>query len=173
MIKNYIDEKKFFLIIFIVSIFSLISAIYIEYVLKIYPCKLCIYQRIPFILSIFICFFGYNLNDKTIWLVALVSIFTLNAFLSGYHVGIENSIFSEFSGCTNDSLNIQDKDQLLNKLKDINVSCKDVVFKIFGLSLATINLIISLMSEQFFLNLLIVLYLGHSDNIKLLLIIFL
>ncbi len=125
MIKNYIDEKKFFLIILLVSIFSLISAIYIEYVLKIYPCKLCIYQRIPFILSVFICFFGYNLNDKTIWLLA-------------------NSIFSEFSGCTNDSLNIQDKDQLLNKLKDINVSCKDVVFKIFGLSLATINLIISL-----------------------------
>ncbi len=144
MIKNYIDEKKFFLIIFLVSIFSLISAIYIEYVLKIYPCKLCIYQRIPFILSVFICFFGYNLNDKTIWLLALVSIFTLNAFLSGYHVGIENSFFSEFSGCTNDSLDIQDKDQLLNKLKDINVSCKDVVFKIFGLSLATINLIISL-----------------------------
>ena len=82
MIKNYIDEKKFFLIIFLVSIFSLLSAVYIEYVLKVYPCKLCIYQRIPFILSVFICFFGYNLNDKTIWLIALVSIFTLNAFLS-------------------------------------------------------------------------------------------
>ena len=104
MIKNYIDEKKFFLIIFLVSIFSLLSAVYIEYVLKVYPCKLCIYQRIPFILSVFICFFGYNLNDKTISLIALVSIFTLNAFLSGYHVGIENSIFLEFSGCKNDSL---------------------------------------------------------------------
>ena len=57
MIKNYIDEKKFFLIIFLVSIFSLLSAIYIEYVLKVYPCKLCIYQRIPFILSVFVCFF--------------------------------------------------------------------------------------------------------------------
>ena len=144
MIKNYIDEKKIFLIIFLVSIFSLLSAVYIEYVLKVYACKLCVYQRIPFILSVFICFFGYNLNNKTIWLAALVGIFALNAFLSGYHVGIENSIFSEFSGCKNDSLNIQDKDQLLDKLKDINISCKDVVFKIFGLSLATINLIISL-----------------------------
>ena len=144
MIKNYIGEKKFFLIIFLVSIFSLLGAVYIEYVLKVYACKLCVYQRIPFILSVFICFFGYNLKNKTIWLAALVGIFALNAFLSGYHVGIENSIFSEFSGCTNDSLNIQDKDQLLDKLKDINISCKDVVFKIFGLSLATINLIISL-----------------------------
>ena len=144
MIKNYIGEKKFFLIIFLVSIFSLLGAVYIEYVLNVYACKLCVYQRIPFILSVFICFFGYNLNNKTIWLAALVGIFALNAFLSGYHVGIENSIFSEFSGCTNDSLNIQDKDQLLDKLKDINISCKDVVFKIFGLSLATINLIISL-----------------------------
>ena len=144
MIKNYVDEKKFFLIILLVSIFSLLSALYIEHVLNVYPCKLCIYQRIPFILSIFICFFGYNLDNKTIWLLALVSIFTLNTFLSAYHVGIENSFFSEFSGCTNDGLDIQDKDQLLNKLKDINVSCKDVVFKIFGLSLATINLIISL-----------------------------
>ena len=141
-----IDKKNslFLIIVFLLLILSLISAFIIEYGLGHKPCKLCIYQRIPFILSIFICFFGYNLNDKTIWLLALVSIFTLNAFLSGYHVGIENSFFSEFSGCTNDGLDIQDKDQLLNKLKDINVSCKDVVFKIFGLSLATINLIISL-----------------------------
>ena len=144
MIKKYLDEKKFFLLIFLISIFSLLAAIYIEYVLKVYPCKLCIYQRIPYILSVFVCFFGYNLNNKTVWFAALVSIFTLSFFLSAYHVGIENLIFSEFSGCTNDSLNIQDKDQLLNKLKDINISCKDVVFKIFGLSLATINLIISL-----------------------------
>ena len=59
-------------------------------------------------------------------------------------MGIENLIFSEFSRCKIDNIDIQDKDQLLNTLKDVNISCKDVTLKILGLSLATINLMISL-----------------------------
>ena len=144
MIKKYLNAKNFFLLVFLISSISLLAAIYIEYILNIRPCKLCIYQRIPYILSIFVCFFGYNLSNKTIPFLALISLFVFNSLLSGYHLGIENLVFPEFSGCKNDSMNIQDKDQLLNALKDINISCKDVIFKIFGLSLATINFMISL-----------------------------
>ena len=144
MIHRYLNRKDFFLTIFLMSILTLVTAIYIEYVLKIYPCRLCVYQRVPFILSVFICLFGYNLYNKSIWLIALIIIFIFSALLSGYHVGIENLIFSEFSGCKIDNIKIQNKDQLLNSLKDVNISCKDVTFKILGLSLATINLMISL-----------------------------
>ena len=64
--------------------------------------------------------------------------------MSGYHVGIENSIFSEFSGCTNNSLDITDKSKILESLSQNMPSCKEINFKIFGLSLATINFMISL-----------------------------
>ena len=74
----------------------------------------------------------------------ILILFIISTILSGYHVGIENSIFEEFSGCTSENINITNKLDLLNNLKKTMPSCKNVDFKIFGLSLATINLIISL-----------------------------
>ena len=67
-----------------------------------------------------------------------------NVILSGYHLGIENNFFSEFSGCTNQSLNIIDKSKLLENLNSFLPNCKDVNFRIFGLSLATINFFLSI-----------------------------
>ena len=108
------------------------------------PCVLCIYQRIPYIVAIFVCFLGFASQKKIIWLFFLALTFISSSILSGYHVGIENSIFEEFSGCTSENINITNKLDLLNNLKKTMPSCKNVDFKLFGLSLATINLIISL-----------------------------
>ena len=136
--------KKFYLVILAVSIISLISAVYIEYVLNQTPCKLCLYQRIPYVIAIFIAFFGFNYSNNFFWMYLLILIFISNVVLSGYHVGIENSIFEEFSSCSNTNTNITNKSDLLNFLKETMPSCKNVDFKLFGLSLATINFIISL-----------------------------
>ena len=70
--------------------------------------------------------------------------FITSVILSGYHLGIENNIFEEFSGCTNENLNLTDKTELLQNLNNFLPNCKDVNFKIFGLSLATINFILSI-----------------------------
>ena len=67
----------------------------------------------------------------------------LSLLISGYHYGIENNIFEEFSGCTDNSLEIIDKTKLLNSLKENVASCKDAIFKLFGMSLAGINFILS------------------------------
>ena len=136
--------KKFYLVILAVSIISLISAVYIEFILNQAPCKLCLYQRIPYVIAIFIAFFGFNYPNNFFWMYLLILIFILNIVLSGYHVGIENSIFEEFSSCSNTNTNITNKSDLLNFLKETMPSCKNVDFKLFGLSLATINFIISL-----------------------------
>jgi len=58
-------------------------------------------------------------------------------------VGIENNIFKEFSGCTNNNIDLVDKDELLKSLSYSRPNCKNINFKILGLSLAGINLIIS------------------------------
>ena len=143
--KIFVKRKNFYLIILAISILAILFALYIEYILQYKACKLCLYQRIPYLLAIFISFIGYNYykNDKVLLLI--VFIFTLSFLISGYHYGIENNIFEEFAGCSAESINIIDKTKLLETLNDnMPSSCKDINFKIFGTSLAAINLLLSL-----------------------------
>ena len=138
-----INKKFYFLGIFLISLLSLIIALYIEYVMGIKPCKLCLYQRIPYLISLFISFLGYMYIKRPIWIYLSLLVFFLSIIISGYHVGIENGIFEELKVCKN-NLDILSKEDLLNSLKNQNIPCKEVPIKLFGLSLATINLILSL-----------------------------
>ena len=151
MIKIF-DIRKFYLTIFIISLISLLSALYIEFFLGYAPCKLCIYQRIPYLIAIFLTFMGMSYFKNLIWLYALLIVFFSSFLLSGYHFGIEQGIFSEFSGCTGNSLNTIDKNELLKLLSSEVNSCKNVEFKIFGLSLAAINLLLSFLIFVFILS---------------------
>ena len=141
----FLNKKKFYLFILFYSLFAIFFALYIEHILGYKACKLCLYQRVPYIIAIFISFIGYNYfkNDKI--LILIVLIFLMSALISGYHYGIENNIFKEFSGCTSNSLEIIDKTELLKSLNNNVISCKDVNFKLFGISLAGINLLFSLL----------------------------
>ena len=138
------EIKNFYIIIFIVSLLSLLIALYIEFFLGYQPCKLCIYQRIPYLIAIFLTFLGRSYLKNLIWLYALLLTFFSSFLLSGYHFGIEQEIFKEFSGCTGDSIDVIDKNELLKLLNSDLNSCKNVDFRIFGLSLATINFLLSL-----------------------------
>jgi len=110
--NSIFEIKKFYIIIFVFSIFSLLIALFIEFFLGYAPCKLCIYQRIPYLIAIFITFLGISYYKNLIWLYMLLIIFFSSFILSGYHFGIEQEIFSEFSGCTGNSLDITDKNEL-------------------------------------------------------------
>ena len=105
----FLNKKKFYLFILFYSLLAIFFALYVEHVLGYKPCKLCLYQRIPYIVSIFISFVGYNYfkNDKI--LILIVVIFSISVLISGYHYGIENNIFEEFSGCAVGNLEIIDK----------------------------------------------------------------
>ena len=142
--KNIFEIKRFYIIIFTISLLSLLIALYIEFFLGYPPCKLCIYQRIPYLIAIFITFLGISYSKNLFWLYALLLVFFSSFLLSGYHFGIEQEVFKEFSGCTGNSLDIIDKNELLKILNSEVNSCKNVDFKIFGLSLATINFLLSL-----------------------------
>ena len=137
--------KNFYLFILFYSLLAILFALYTEYILGFKPCKLCLYQRIPYVIAIFISFIGYNYFKNVKILILIIIIFLISALISGYHYGIENSIFEEFSGCTNNSLEIVDKAELLKSLNNNVLSCKDVNFKLFGISLAGINLLFSLL----------------------------
>jgi len=141
--KYFLDIKNFYIFIFIFSLLSLLVALYIEFFLGYQPCKLCIYQRIPYLIAIFFTFLGISYYKNLTWLYLLLIIFILSFLLSGYHFGIEQDIFEEFSGCIGNSMDITNKDELLKSLNSDLKSCKNVDFTIFGLSLAAINFLLS------------------------------
>ena len=134
-------------IIFLVSILALVSAFFIEYILGHQPCNLCIFERIPYLLSIIIILFNFKFNQFEKFFILLLSIvFLFGTILSIYHLGIEQGFIQESLVCDIKSgSNLLTKEEIIKQLQEKNVSCKDVTFKIFGLSLTSYNILMSLL----------------------------
>ena len=141
-------KAEFYLkIIFIFSIIALSSAFFIEYILGHQPCNLCLIERIPYILSIMIliAIFLIKKNQKFL-VILLILTFIFSFAVSIYHFGIEQGFFQESSVCGVKSLTETiTKEDLLKQLSEKTISCRDVTFRIFGLSLTSINIVISLL----------------------------
>ena len=142
-----LSKRKLFLTIFLISFIALISAYFIEYVLGHQPCNLCVYERIPYFLAILIVLINYKYNKLEKYLIlSLAIIFLIATILSLYHLGIEQGFIKESLLCNLEKgANIVDKDEILKQLQQKSISCKDVTFKIFGLSLTNYNIVISLL----------------------------
>ena len=143
---SQIKNKLILNMVLTFSIFAILAAYFIQYVLGHEPCNLCIIERLPYFFSIIIisiCLFTKKFEK--IILIILSLIFFISALLSFYHFGIEQGIIKESLVCDLNSQNNElSKEALLNQLKEMPISCKDVTFKIFGLSLATFNIFISI-----------------------------
>jgi disulfide bond formation protein DsbB len=142
-----LSKKNLFTGIFLISFIALISAYFIEYILGHQPCNLCVYERIPYFLAILIVLINYKYNKLEKYLIlSLAIIFLIATILSLYHLGIEQGFIQESLLCDLEKgANIIDKDEILKQLQQKSISCKDVTFKIFGLSLTNYNIIISLL----------------------------
>jgi len=131
--------QAIFALLFI-NISILLSAYYIQYILKVPPCPMCQYQRIPYYLAIVVLggFFFNIMNFKKLILV-LIFLSFINIAISFYHIGIEQGFFNELTSCKDD-LGANNTQDLLKELSNKGiVSCKEVSFRIFGFSLATLN----------------------------------
>ncbi len=139
-------KAEFFLkIIFLICSISLISAYFIEYILGHQPCNLCLIERIPYGIGLILLIFTFILKKNGKFFVLLLIITFIFSFaISVYHYGIEQGFFEESAVCgvKNFTENIT-KEDLLKQLSVKTVSCKDVTFRIFGLSLTSINIVIS------------------------------
>ncbi len=141
-----IKNKLILNLVLLISIFVLIIAYFIEHILKYEPCNLCLIERLPYIIAVIIItiFFFLKKFEKITFLL-LSLIFISGIFLSFYHVGIEKGFFEESFLCNlNNESNILTKEDLLKELQKKVISCKNVDFAIFGFSLASINLIVSI-----------------------------
>ena len=153
----------YFKIILTISLISIIAAFFIEYALGHQPCNLCLIQRIPYGLSIFLIISNYLLKkNKQFVVLLLILIFSFSSLISFYHFGIEQGFFKESSVCgLNNTLEIISKEEILKQLSEKNISCKDVTFRVFGLSLTSFNIIISLI-----LSILLIYMFRNYDKFK-------
>ena len=141
------NKSLLFNLIILVSFIALISALFIEYVLGHQPCNLCILERVPYVIAIVIIFLNYKFSQfEKIFLVLLVIVFLTATILSVYHFGIEQEFIEESLVCDlKNGSEATSKEEILKQLQEQKVSCKDVTFKIFGLSLTTYNIVISIL----------------------------
>ena len=159
---SQIKNKKILNLILLFSILAIITAYIVQYVLGHQPCNLCLIERIPYLVSIIIisiCLFFKRFEKLS--LTVLILIFFSASLISFYHFGIERGFIEESLVCDlSDRGTDLSKKALLNQLKEMPVSCKDVTFKILGLSLATFNIFISLVLG----GIAVKLFLNHEKN---------
>ena len=158
------NQKRNLILIFtfLIILLSIASTLIIEHIMGHQPCNLCLYERIPYFLSalLLIKIFFFNKYEK-ITLLILCLVFMFSALLAFYHFGIEKGFFSESFVCNveNQSKTLS-KEELLRELNQAVISCKDVTFRVIGLSLAAINTILSVILSIVFLNL----FLNYGSN---------
>ncbi len=145
----------FLIVILAIISCALISALMVQYWLGHEPCRLCLYERIPYFLSILLITTIFFIKKyERITLLILFLVFMSSAVLAFYHFGIEQGFFSESLACTTEDLSkTLSKEELLLQLKQNSIGCKNVSFRILGLSLAAINTIFSLVLSVIFLRL--------------------
>ena len=137
--------QSFFKIVLIISVFSIVSAFYIEYILGHQPCNLCLIERIPYILSIFLIVLNHIFIKKDKFLIILLFItFVASFIISIYHFGIEQGFFNESTICGVKNTNgIISKEELLKQLNGKIIICKDLTFRILRFTQSSIHIILS------------------------------
>ncbi|MDA8937250.1 disulfide bond formation protein B [Candidatus Pelagibacter sp.] len=157
-----LNKKNFFRLTFLISLFALFSAYFIEYILGHQPCNLCLIERIPYIVALIVIIINFKFKHLEKHLILLlIYIFLASTIISLYHLGIEQGFITESLVCDlKNSSKILSKEEILQQLQQKIVSCKDVTFKIFGFSLTTLNIIISLLITIVFTKI----YLGYEKN---------
>ena len=155
-------QKNIFRIIFVLSIFALISAYFIEHILGHQPCNLCLLERIPYFFAIILVLLNFKFSHfQKIFTFMLIIVFFIATLLSLYHLGIEQGLIQESLVCDLQSdTTILSKEEILRQLQQKSVNCKDVTFKIFGLSLTTFNVFISFLLTIFLTKM----YLEYGKN---------
>ena len=156
------SNNIFLIVILAIISLTIIAALIIQYWLGHDPCKLCLYERIPYFISMpLLIKIIFIKKYERIILLILFLVFMSSTTLAFYHFGIEQGFFSESLACTTGDLSkTLSKEELLEQLKQNRISCKDVSFRILGFSLAAINTIFSLVLSVIF----IMLFLNYGKN---------
>ena len=139
--KNILQNR--ILSITSMCLLTIVSAYIVEIFAKVPPCKLCIYQRIPYLIIIFLGFAFLIFKKEIIFLYLSLLIFFINFFISIFHSLVERGFVNYSSSCTSNNNNFEDIESLRRSLENTPIAkCDEIIFSLMGLSLANINLIV-------------------------------
>tara|TARA_B100000767_G_C19570911_1_gene453172 strand:+ start:287 stop:772 length:486 start_codon:yes stop_codon:yes gene_type:complete len=140
-----LKKETYLKILFLLSFAILSFAYAVQYLLEFQPCNLCIIERIPYFLALIVLLLNFKFKrDYIFYSILLLLIFAFSFFISVYHLAIEQGFINESTVCLSNQVDLIAKDEILKSLKQIKISCKNVAFKIFGLSLTAYNVLISI-----------------------------
>ncbi len=132
------------------SILILGGALAFQYVGGLPPCQLCIYQRVPYVITAPVAVIGLllvgRLGQRTVGVLALLcaAIIAAGTGVAMFHVGVEQHWWAGLSSCggtIDPNLNFEDlKQQLLDAPV---VRCDEVLWSMFGISMAGYNMLLS------------------------------
>lgn len=156
-------KKYYFLIVFIISSIIIFSAYILEYIYNFPPCKLCIYQRIPYFLILFVCATSFLMEYRNIHFYAIFFLFFSSFLIASFHSLVERGLIEYNSGCSSSINDFESIEDLRNHLESVALTkCDEIIFSIMGLSLANINSLISFSLVLF--NIYFILRLYGSKN---------
>ena len=141
-----LKKENYLQVLFMLSFAILTTAYTIQYIFGYQPCNLCVIERIPYALAIIVLILNYKFKqDQVFYIILLLLIFSFSFLISLYHFSIEQGLINESSVCGYNGEDLITKESVLKSLQEIRINCKDVTFRIFGLSLTTYNMIISIL----------------------------
>ena len=156
-------KKYYFLIVFIISSIIIVSAYILEYIYNFPPCKLCIYQRIPYFLILFVCVTSFLMEYRNFHFYAIFFLFFSSFLIASFHSLVERGLIEYNSGCSSSINDFESIEDLRNHLESVALAkCDEIIFSIMGLSLANINSLISFSLVLF--NIYFILRLYGSKN---------
>lgn len=125
----------------------LLGALAFQFIGGLSPCPLCIWQRWPHVAAVLLAILGLTLLRRHLRLVALGGVLAMltGAGLGAYHTGIERGWWPGPDTCTSSDIRNLSTDQLMTQILNAPlVRCDEVVWDMFGLSMASWNTLASL-----------------------------
>ena len=137
----------------IIAAATLAGAWFFQLVLDIRPCPLCLEQRYAYYLAVplgaLVAWAAAKHAPRAVTVAGLVLLALAalaNAWLGGYHAGVEWGFWQGPTDCTGPVGNLGSAGNLLERLDTVKViRCDEVQWRFLGLSLAGYNVLISLL----------------------------
>lgn len=139
-------------IIAVIGVLTMAAVYYVQYVMLLAPCPLCLEQRMAFYVSIPLAALlwlgaGFGASKKVLVLGFLVvaGFMLWNTGLSTYHAGVEWKWWQGPNDCSGPIDKIGSVTSMLNQLQRISlVRCDEAAIRIFGISLSGYDALVSL-----------------------------
>jgi disulfide bond formation protein DsbB len=158
------NNKISYLLVLFLSLAAL-SLAYMFQFIGYAPCKLCMYQRIPYFILVPLSILGLWQKTGHCYIkIAITVILTAEILMAGFHTGVEHGIFTLKMSCNSAASSATDVEQFRKLLETAPIAaCDKPTLFILGLSITAWNL---LYSTFFLITYLVLVYENAKKNAK-------